>query len=229
MLSKTILILTWLCITVAILFTCNHCNPTPLQESSEQVDTLAWVNDAGDIVSSLKADPSYFARHDQELIDSLAKVYKTTPKKIVEYVTIYTEGKNDIKPDGPAAADYFPVDTTKNCPPQIRNLRQAFSSPYYRADVQVGDSSFLRLQSYDTVTVLWKRVNEGSVFNRRHLLQLDVSTANPDTKVYGLKAYRVEEKKKSWGIGLQVGYGLSTTMKPAPFIGVGITKTIIRF
>jgi hypothetical protein len=227
--SKTILLLSGLCLMVAILFTCNQCHPPNIQGGSEQVDTLEWVNGSGDIVTSLKASPEYFAKAKQEVIDSMAKAYKTKVKNVIEYVTVTTEGNNDVKPSGPVAADYFPVDTNKNCPPQIKSLRQAFSSPYYKAVVQVGDSSYMHLQSFDTVTVLWKKVKEGSIFNRRNLIQLDVSTANPDTKVSGIKAYRIYEKPKRWAIGIQFGYGLSNSMRPAPFVGIGITKSIIRF
>lgn len=229
--SKSILFLLGLCIAVLILFTCNHISPP--QEGSEQVDTLEWVNGAGDIVSSLKASPEYFSKDRAHLIDSLAKAYNTKPKRVIEYITIETQGETDLHPDGPVASDYFPVDSNKrNCPPVQRNVLQNFSSAYYKAHVQIGDSSYMHLQSFDTVTVLWKKVNEGSIFNRRHLIQLDVSTANPDTKVSGIKAFRIYEKPKTWAIGLSVGYGISLAdrkINPVPMISFGITKTLIRF
>jgi hypothetical protein len=231
--SKTTLTLIIGALLAVILFTWHH-SPASLQEGSEQVDTLEWVNDAGDIVASLKADPSYFAADRAHLIDSLAKVYNSKPKNVIEYVIATTEGQSDIRPEGkPTVEDYFPIDTAKkDCPPVQRNVAQNFSSPYYKAHVQIGDSSYMHLQSFDTVTVLWKKVNEGSIFNRKHLIQLDVSTANPDTKVSGIKAYRIYEKPKRWAIGVQLGYGVSFTDKipnPVPMISFGITRTIIRF
>lgn len=226
--SKTILFLLVTGIIVLILYTCNHLHPTPIQDSSEQVDTLEWMNDAGDIVSSLKGTPQAFAVERKEA-DSIAKVYRVREKNLLEYIVALQHSLSDVKPSGAAAADYFPMDTLKNCPPQIRNLRQAFSSPYYKAAVQIGDSSFMHLESFDTVTVVWKRVREGSIFNRRNFLQVDVSMANPDTKVYGLKAYRMQEKKRKVSVGLQVGYGLSNSMKPMPYVGVGLQYNIINF
>jgi hypothetical protein len=113
-----------------------------------------------------------------------------------------------------------------------KNAYQDFQSEYYKAQVQIGDSSYMHLQSFDTVTVLWKKVTEGSIFNRRNLIQLDVSTANPDTKVSGIKAYRISEKPKRWAVGIGAGYGVplyGNSLQAVPFIGITITKSIIRF
>lgn len=229
--SKQILVIVCALLIAFIVFTC-HYSSAPLQDNSEQVETSEWVNGGGDIVSSFKADPSYFEKDRAHLIDSLAKVYKTVPKKIIEYVIATTEGETDIRPDGkPTASDYAPVDSN-NCPPVPKNVAQKFSSPYYKALVQIGDSSYMHLQSFDTITVLWKKVNEGNIFNRKYLFQLDVSTANPDTKVSGIKAYRITEKPKKWAIGFSAGYGLPLTgnsIQPVPMISFGITKTLIRF
>jgi hypothetical protein len=125
--SKTTLFLaTALVIAAFMLFTCDH-SSAPIQESSEQVDALEWMNDAGDLVSSLKADPEYFAKDREHLIDSLANVYNTKPKKVIEYVIVTTEGKTDVRPDGPVSTDYFPVDSNKkDCPPVQRNVAQNF-------------------------------------------------------------------------------------------------------
>jgi hypothetical protein len=229
--SKNILLIVTAIIVIAfILFTCNH-SSTSIQGSSEEVDTLEWVNDGGDLVSSQKSSPEYFSEERNHLIDSLAKVYNVKPKKIIEYVVVTTEGNTDVRPEGkPTIEDYFPVE--KDCPPIPKRVSQNFSSPYYKAKVQIGDSSYMHLQSFDTVTVLWKKVNEGSIFNRKHLIQLDVSTANPDTKVTGIKTYRIYEKPKKWAIGFGFGYGLNLTDKgltPVPCVNFSIQKTLIRF
>jgi hypothetical protein len=233
--SKTTLLAVCGLMVTFMILTC-HYSSIPLQGSSEQVDTLEWVNNAGDLVSSLKASPEYFAQEKKEIIDSLAKVYNTRPKKVIEYVIATTEGESDIKPVGDVdiivhPPVYLGSDTAEEAP-QIKNMKQDFSSPYYNATVQIGDSSYMHLRSFDTVTVLWKKVKEGSIFNRRNLIQLDVSTANPDTKVSGIKAYRITEKPKRWAIGIGAGYGLplyGNSFQAVPFIGISIQKTIMRF
>lgn len=210
------------------LLTCAN-NIREIQGSSEQVDTLSWINEAGDIVASLKGDPKAFAVRDKKFEDSLARVYQTKEKNLIEYIVALEYTNSMLLAEvGTRETDYT-YDSTGNCPPQIKNLRQTFSNPYYTARVQIGDSSFLHLQAYDTVTVLWKKVKEGNIFNRKNLIQLDVSTANPDTKVYGLKAFRVTEKNKKFGLGLHAGYGFSNSWKPAPYIGIGIHYSLIKF
>lgn len=231
----TILVIA-LIVEAAIIHTC-HYSPAPMQDNTEQVETSEWVNNAGDIVESVKADPSYFAQHDKELLDSVAKVYNTKPKKVIEYVVIHEQGESDIPQSGKTAADYMPVDSNKkDCPPEVKSLSADFSNPYYDAHVKIAnvgssDTSSLHISSRDTLTMLWKWVPEGNIFHRTKKLQLDISNANPDNKVYIDHAYRITEKPKRWAIGLQLGYGVYMKGIPqfVPYAGVGITKTIIRF
>jgi hypothetical protein len=230
--KQIFILLIALLIEAAVLLTCHH-SPASMQDNTEQVETSVWVNGGGDIVSSLQGKPEAFAKVDQHFADSLAKVYKTKEKNLVEYIAALEHTNADLLADAnDHATDYFPVDTNKkDCPPQIKNLRQTFYNPYYIAKAQLGDSPYLRLQAFDTITVLWKKVNTGSIFNRKHLIQLDVSTANPDTKVSGIKAYRINEKPKRWVIGFSAGYGFSMKGIPqsVPFVGLTLTKTIVRF
>lgn len=229
--NKTTLFLICVGIAILILFTCHH-SDSQIQGGSEQVDTLVWVNDAGDIVSSLKGTPETFAVRGKEA-DSIAKVYRVKENNLLEYIVALEHTNSDLLADANSKeTDYFSVDTAKDCPPQVKNFRQTFYSPYYIANAQLGDSPYLNLQSFDTVTVLWKKVSEGNIFNRKHLIQLDVSTANPDTKVSGIKAYRIYEKPKRWAIGVQFGYGLNLTDKginPVPMISFGIQRSLIRW
>lgn len=230
--SKPILFLAGLLVVLIILFTCNHLNPPPVQGSSEQIDTLVWVNDAGDIVSSVKGTPDAFAVVYKKEADSIAKVFRVKEKNLLEYIVALEHTNTDLLADvNSKEADYYsPVVHGKDtCPPVQKNLRQTFSSPYYIAKAQLGDSPYLHFEAFDTVTVLWKKVKEGNILNREIFFQLDVSTANPDTKVSGIKAYRIYEKPKKWAIGGQIGYGFSNSMKSFPYIGIGISYNPIRF
>lgn len=228
--SKNILFIAIAGIVVMILITCNRCNPPGIQAAQQKIDTLVWVNDAGDIVASLKGTPESFAVVDTRYKDSVAKVYGVKEKNLQQYITALETTNADLTAvANTKQADYFPMDSTKSCPPQVKSLRQAFTNPYYRALVQVGDSSFLKIQSFDTLSVVWKRIKAGNLFNRQTLLQLDVSTANKDTKIYGVKAYRVAEKRRKVSIGFQLGYGFSNSLAPSPYLGVGIQYNIFNF
>jgi hypothetical protein len=233
--SKTTLLIVCGLMVAFILLTC-HYSSAPMHGSSEIADTSEWVNNAGDVVESLKADPAYFEKAKQEVIDSMARTFKTTAKKVIEYITIHEHGESDIPQNGTTAADYLPVDSgKKDCPPEVKSLSADFSNPYYDAKVKVyasGDSSAMHISSRDTLTLLWKWVPEGNIFHRTKKLQLDVSNANPDNKIYIDHAYRITEKPKRWAIGFSAGYGVPLTgniLKPVPMISFGVTKTLIRF
>lgn len=228
--SKTTLAIVCIAMIAFIVLTC-HYSSRPIQESSEQVDTLVWVNNAGDITKSIAADPSYFSRVRQEIIDSMAKAYKTSPKKIIEYVVIHEQGESDIPQTGNTEADYFDT-AKKDCPPQIKSLAGGFKNDYYTVNVKLsldGDSSSMHISSRDTLTMLWKWINEGNILHRTKRLQLDVSNANPDNKVYIDQAYRIYEKPKKWGVGAQAGVGFFGSMKPTPYLGIGISYSLINF
>lgn len=223
-----------LVIVSIVLLTCHH-SPAPMHGSSEIADTSEGVNSAGDIVSSINADPSYFAQHDKEIIDSLAKVYDTKPKKIIEYVVIHEQGESDIPQRGNTSADYMPIIVKADtCPPAIKSLTADFVNPWDSLHIKIaapgsGDSSYAHKSSRDTLTMVGKWVNEGSIFNRRKNLQFDFSNANPDNKIFIDRIYRPTEKPKKWGIGGQIGYGFSNSMKAFPYAGIGISYNPIRF
>lgn len=208
-------------IIVVLFFKFKSCNDITIPVTSD-VDTLYWKNRYDDAVTSLRAKDEYFEAAERKWKDSIAKVYKTKPKFIKEIVTIVEKAEVDIPPVGNVEKDYVPV---INCPPAIKNMRQWFSNPYYEADVQIGDSSYMHLLARDTLTVLWKKI--------KNELQLDISHANPSVKIEGIKAYRIADKKpKQWAIGFQLGCGITYKageVNVVPYYGFGITKTIIRF
>lgn len=41
--------------------------------------------------------------------------------------------------------------------------------------------------------------------------------------------FQKKEKKKRWGVGLQLGYGISREMKPSAYIGIGVSYNLFNF
>jgi hypothetical protein len=41
--------------------------------------------------------------------------------------------------------------------------------------------------------------------------------------------FQKKEKRKRWGVGLQLGYGMSREMKPSAYIGIGISYNLFNF
>lgn len=210
---------------VALTFESSYNFPDP-----GKPELIRWKNKGGDSVTSLKGTAEQFAAREKRIIDSLAEVYGTREKHLLEYIGAITETKTYVQPGpGPVEKDYQPA-KDPGCPPVVKNMRKSFSNPYYDIQAQIGDSNYLQLRSYDTLTVVWKRVKEGGIFNRKRFIQADVSFANPYTRINKLDAYRIADKKpKRWGIGLHTGYGFSQSGKPGVYAGVGISYNFIRW
>lgn len=211
------------------ILTGNNCNSPAVVQPVDS--TFYWKNKYHQEVASLKGFAIQFQLKEKKLADSLADVYNTKAKWLQEWVLAFTETRAELKPvEKTKEEDYHPpvVINGVECPPQVKRMRQSFSHPYYDAQVQLGDSSYLLLQGRDSISVLWKIVKEGRLFNRRTLLQLDVSLANPDTRVTGLKAFRAGPlKPKRLGLGFQVGYQF-TGKEFRPYFGVGASYNFIR-
>jgi hypothetical protein len=235
-----LLIVFFTILLTGILATCNSCQADPQPVPAAIFDSIGWINAYNDQVVSLRAEQEAFELEKHDFRDSMAKAFKTQPKKLIEAVTFNTHTSADVPPAGSVSlvgnGDFVAItgqDRSIRSHPDkaTRNLRQHFASPYYDAEVQIGDSSYMHLQARDTVSVVWKRVHTGGLFNRRSLLQLDISLANPDSKVAGLRAYRVADPKpKRWGIGLQAGVTYDPEENKAkPYIGFGLSYNPIRF
>lgn len=216
--SRPILFLSVVAVIIAFLWKCNNENPTQIGT----IDTTRWTNKAGKEVVSLTGSEQAFGIRNKHIADSIAKTYGFRIKKLQEYVIFLQSSKTDLQPvDSSKAADYFaPIN---NCPPQVKNFRQSFSNPWYKADVQIGDSSYMHLQRNDTLTAIWRK--------GKNYLQLDLSSADTSNHISGIQAYRKYLPKKKWSIGFQFGYGVSVEkpVNPVPFFGIGITYSIIKF
>jgi hypothetical protein len=202
------------------------------------IDTLHSVNKAGDSVLSLKGNERDFGVIEKRIIDSIAGVYSTTVKNLHELIVAQTRTISGLRSAGPTVITYKPdtlgkPKTGNDCPPELLAVSKVFSNNYRRSKVYIDlaneEYSYDSTTSYDTITALWKRVNEGNLFNRRHYIQLDISTANPETKVTGLMAYRIPDKKpKKFGVGPSAGAALIRG-KFQPYIGVSFNWNLIRF
>ena len=213
-------------ICIIVLWNCNGMEKTVVKPVTI---IERWKNNAGDSVASLKGFQEQFAYREKRIADSLAKVYNTKTKHLQEYIIALQQTIANVPATGNISIEYDPDRSLDHCPPAIKNMKQRFANPYFDITAQIGDSSYLQLQAFDTITVLWKKVNQGSIFSRKHYLQLDVSNANPYTRTAGLMSYRIEEKKaKKLGIGLQIGYGLQQGLKPKPYLGIGLSYNLIR-
>lgn len=84
------------------------------------------------------------------------------------------------------------------------------------------DSSFV---PYNTLSFAIGK--KKGLFNSNY--QIETVNSNPNIKTIGLDAYTFKVPKKRFGIGLQVGYGISSDFTIAPYIGIGLSYDLIRF
>jgi hypothetical protein len=165
--------------------------------------TFYWKNAYAQTVASQKATAEQFSAVNdniKHLLDSVARVYDTKTSRIQEMLVAVTRGVSNLVPS-PGTREIDTFFTSPGCPQGIRNMRQTFTNPYYTAKVQIGDSSYHRLESIDTMTVLWKTVKEGNLFNRKELLQLDIHFADTSRKVTGLTSFRRVVNPKQFSFG----------------------------
>ncbi len=56
-----------------------------------------------------------------------------------------------------------------------------------------------------------------------------ISVQNPYIQLSNISSVKVKQKRKMFNVSAGVGYGSSTDLKPRPFIGVSLNKTLFRF
>lgn len=73
-------------------------------------------------------------------------------------------------------------------------------------------------------------VDKGGLFGRDRFYT-DIYSEDQNVKINGVKSFRKETfvAPKRFGIGLQVGYGVSNDLKPSLYVGVGVSYNILKF
>lgn len=201
----------------------------PPERALHVVDSvLYWKNEANRATASLKKMESEYGIKNQLSLDSVARVYRTKEKHLKEVLSAHLISSVIIPVDSNKTSLSLRIDTSGGY--FIREVVQTYINPWYEGSAVIGGSNpHLQINTYDTLTVVWKRVREGSIFNRRHLLQVDVSNSNPYAQITGLKAYRIPEKRHRFAIGVQAGYGFSVGSIPKPYVGFGLQYNLLCF
>jgi hypothetical protein len=233
--KNTELIIILVAVAIASVFAINKCTHKPAVLVTEIDSVQYWKNRAGDAVATVIKSKDDFAKAGFK-IDSLAKLLKVKPSSIQSHVEVITHGKDSLTSDHTPLVIYyssFPEDSTgEHCPPPVRMLSETFWNDYYTADARIdseGDSSYLRIQSTDTVAITFRDVKTGSIFNRKTFLELDATNANRNNTIVGLSGYRKQVKRKNFSLSVQVGYGFSKGFQPQVYGGIGLGYHLINF
>lgn len=224
---REILLAIALIVVVIVLF---HSKPDPVDSRGQADSTFYWKNKYGEAVASQRASAEQFSYADartRHLLDSLSKVYSTNAKKIQELIIATVQGRVRLVPV-PGTQHWDTPWEAGTCPPVLKNVREQFSNPYYTADVQLGDSSYLNLDSRDTITGIWREVRVGSLFHRKKYLQLDVHLADTSRHVTGLTAYRRLIQPKEFSLNL-TGAIVHSNGSFSPVLAVGLQRSFNRW
>ena len=218
--------------TFLLLRNCNRSKPDIIAA----VDSVQYYkNKLGQEVAAIKQREQDYYKAAEGYLDSIAKLHNTKSKLIQEIAVLTQRGTVKITTPGKPTIVYKDTGSTVLVAlPQMDYVEQAFENKWYKALVHIpldanSDTSFLQLETFDELRYVAKEVKEGGLFNRRTYLQVDAINTNPYNKIDGLSVYRKPlPKPKKIGIGIQGGYGFSTSFKASPYVGIGIHYSIIR-
>lgn len=213
---------------------CNRKSVVPLTNNDS---TVYWRNKVGEEVASRKAAEDQFSIFNEEYLDSIARLLDTKAKLLNQITVLTQKGTVTIKTSEPPIIKWKTDTVTSDvgCP-DLASVEQNFYNPYYKANVFIpfnGDSSRIRLETYDTLLYADKIVKEGNIFNRKRFLQVDVTNTNDSAHITGLNIYRKQlPPPKRIGIGVQLGARVTITKNfiPAvkPYAGIGASYNFIR-
>lgn len=198
---------------------------------ASKTDTLTrWeVKDSLYVSSLLTKKDQEYSNLDKHLRDSIAGIYRITTKQINELLQANLKAESEVPAIDSAVIEVAPS-PVKNCPPIVKSMTQRYKNKWYDATATTGERPRLLLKVYDTLTVIQHEVTTGNIFNRQRYHQLDISLSNPVNIISGVRSFKVTAPKpKKFGIGVQVGYGWQSGLRPSIYAGVGIQYSIIRF
>lgn len=178
--------------------------------------------------ASLEADLAL----NKGLVKKLQKTIDVDDAKLRDVTGIRQTVHDTVKVKGDPVITY--VDSNKT---GIASVGQIFSDSFYTAqafiDLEKPDSSFLELQATDSITVSTRTAKDST---GQPWLLISVQNENPHVMTKNIDAYRYKlpkEKIKRFGIGPEVGIGIpfntGAGLRLAPYLGVGLHYSLIRF
>lgn len=105
-------------------------------------------------------------------------------------------------------------------------LKDSFTDKWISAEYERRkDSSLWKIKAKDDISI--------AIVEDKGRKYAEVTNHSPYSNTKNLRVWQFEEpkKKKTWGIGIQAGYGVTADnlLQPKPYIGIGISKNLITF
>ena len=197
-----------------------------------------WTNPNGQEVSARRTVVA--SQRELQLIyklDSITRAFNTKNSQLLAYISTTIEGKARVEPVSKPVVTFRFKDSAEQCPPPVAYMEQEYESPYYKIKARTGDSAYVDVQTFDTLSLVQTKAFTRSGFlglKRNYFIDTRVISANPDEHVYVKAAARISDRPDpSIVIGPSVGYGWYSAGQTQPvksswFIGFTATKPIIK-
>lgn len=237
---KSWLLITAAVIIVALLLYIKGCGGNVVV-SNDKVDSLAWINKLGDSVKSIIGTKEALASENVALKDSIARIYGYNKDKVDFLIATNLDLQKQLEDQDPAVIvdnghdpivfppslvlDKKTIDSIK----RSVTLSHVFKDKFDTIGVSLGQRNKLNMHIHTGLTAVSGWVKQKGWF-KPDLYRVDLSFTNPDIKISGTKSFVAPPAKaKRFGVGIQLGYGWQTGLKPQPYIGVGLQYSLIRF
>lgn len=147
--------------------------------------------------------------------DTLAPALNITMNKLKEVTQIKAKLEDKVK------AQQVEIDANKN-------KTYHYKTKYFEATGTDADSSLK--YAYNAELNLLKYDKRISLLSGKKTY-IDISSPDKNLKINGVENFTkdITTPANKFGLGVQAGYGLSSDMKVAPYIGLGVSYNLIRF
>lgn len=215
-------------ITVCTFRACNHTQPALTSSAKGKVITkqnpVSYKSKAGTVHTEIKVVQAehdvwleeYYQHLLKEARDSL-KLKEAELKELIA-ASLHTSGsfKAPLKPDTLVLHDTI-------YPSKIFKYQDRFISMAGRVEQDAVDIGYKTFDSLTFVTYYKKK----NWFAKKELY-LNAFPMNPNASIKGLQSVKITTPPPKWAIGITAGYYFNGQVM-VPGIGIGITKTLIRW
>lgn len=157
-------------------------------------------------------------------IDSISKLIKIKASNVQAVTQVTSETKHELKPEVITIIDTFNGERRF----KFKDGDEWFAIVGGGYIDSVGRVNRLNL-SYNSKDSLYiTEFTKKSLFKPSKTI-IDIYNSNPHNSISGVSKIEVKEKKRRFGIGVQVGYGISNTFTPSLYVGVGGQYSLICF
>lgn len=227
---------------LVIILMLKNCTDTRRFHKEEQ-SNLNLISALNDSIKIIKHKDSSSTARIKVLETSSAKDFielQIKDKAIEELQSVVKQYKKSLKPGSSVTVGSIKTEDTlkTHTPPAIvksdtvRKDSLVYIYPTYKDSVDNGFTKVVGTMGKDSADFAVSISNDFSavVGYDKKTPFIDFNLKNPHSTVTKLRTYQVSiPPPKKWGIGPNVGYGISQELKQTLFIGVSLQYNLIRF